>query len=550
MPQRPANRYTRSAWRSSLLVVVLVLATQAALAFGFDDVAQQAAVLARAPYRAPAAAAAQVASLTYDQYRQIRFKPEQSLWHERKLPWQVQFFPTGRGFAQTLLLYEVADGQVSPLVVPRDAFDAGGVALSAAIDENAAIAGLRLLNRFNDGKQWDEVIAFLGASYFRALGAGQRYGASARAVAVDTVGPHGEEFPAFTTFWLERPAPGAQAAVLHALLDGPRVAGAYSFTVRPGSTTTVDVRARLYLRGAVAMLGIAPLSSMFLAGENQPAAGDFRPEVHDSDGLQLALDDGEWLWRPLVNPHGSFVTSFAAHSPRGFGLLQRDRAFASYEDLEAHYERRPSVWVEPLGDWGAGRVELLQFHTPDETHDNIAAYWVPAELPAAGQPLDLSWRLHWAAQDVPRPPAAMVLQTRAGHGWRAAASASALASGTGPLQLHIDFDNPAVARADNAAPVAVGAAAAAAVEPVGAVHAMVATNAIETVETVEAVATGNPNVRGLRVIVQPNTVRGGWRVTLDFERIDPRQPVELRAFLRRDGKAISETWSYAIAAEP
>lgn len=543
MPNRPARRRNRNAaWLSGLLFVLATQASQAARAFGFDDVAREAAALAQAPYRAPDPAAAQMASLSYDQYRQIRFKPDQSLWRERKLPWQVQFFPVGRGFAQGLRLFEVADGQVRPLTVPREAFDAGGVALPSNDDKNAAVAGLRLLNQFNDGKQWDEVIAFLGASYFRALGAGQRYGASARGVAVDTVGGSGEEFPSFTSFWLERPAPGAQAAVLHALLDGPRVAGAYSFSVRPGATTTVDVRARLYLRGPVAMLGIAPLSSMFLAGENQPATGDFRPEVHDSDGLQLALADGEWLWRPLVNPRGSFVTAFAARSPRGFGLLQRDRAFTSYEDLEAHYERRPSVWVEPLGDWGAGRVELLQFHTPDETHDNIAAYWVPAQLPTAGQPLDLSWRLHWAAQDVPRPPGAMVLQTRAGHGWRAAATASTPASAAVPLQLHIDFDDPTVAPANKAVPAAVGAAGLAAVEPRGAAEA--------AVEAVEAVASGNPNVRGLRTILQPNSVRGGWRMTLDFERINPRLPVELRAFLRRDGKALSETWSYAIAAEP
>lgn len=256
---------------------------------------------------------------------------------------------------------------------------------------------------------------------------------------------------------------------------------------------------------------------MFLSGENQPAAGDFRPEVHDSDGLQIALADGEWIWRPLTNPKSAFVTSFAASSPRGFGLAQRDRSFSSYEDLEAHYDRRPGVWVEPLGDWGAGRIELLQFHTPYETHDNVVAYWVPARLPPPGAPLALAWRLHWSGDDATAPPGARVVQTRRGHGYREAPI------GAHRLQFHLDFVGPGLplAQAD--------------VSP--------------DEHTVDAVATADGNVRGLRAIAYPNPVLGGWRVTLDFERRDARRPVELRVFLRHGGRAVSETWSYALAPE-
>jgi len=262
----------------------------------------------------------------------------------------------------------------------------------------------------------------------------------------------------------------------------------------------------------VTTLGIAPLTSMFLAGENQPAALDYRPEVHDSDGLLVAAGSGEMIWRPLGNPARPFVTSFAVDSLRGFGLMQRDRAFSSYEDLEAHYQRRPSAWVEPLGDWGPGRVELLQFGTPDETHDNIAAYWVPQRLPPAGQPIDIAWRVHWTRDDLPATPLARVQQTRRGHGFQAA-----------PLdperrQLHVDFAGASLQA------LAEGAA-------------------------VEAAASGNANVRGLRANAYPHIERGRWRVSLDFERIDARQPVELRLQLRLAGNLLSETWAYALSPE-
>src|SRR5690606_32760550 len=195
---------------------------------------------------------------------------------------------------------------------------------------------------------------------------GTRYGLSARGLAVDTVGGQGEEFPRFEAFWLVRPAPDARTLRLFALLDSPRVAGAYQFDVVPGAETVVEVRARLYLREGVATLGLAPLTSMYQFGENQPHAGDFRPEVHDSDGLMVASGDGEWLWRPLINPPQVLTTSFSMQELRGFGLMQRDRRFASYEDSEARYELRPSAWIEPVGAWGPGRVELVQYGTPDE----------------------------------------------------------------------------------------------------------------------------------------------------------------------------------------
>lgn len=487
--------------------------------FGFDDVARQAQSLVRSPYRAPPPPDARLVGLEYDQLRRIRFRESYALWRDRGTPFEMQFFPLGREASRAVRLFQLVDGRPQPITLPAEAFDHDGAPPPGARAGTAEFAGWKLTYPLNEPGKRDEVVAFLGASYFRALGAGQRYGLSARGLAIDTAGAAAEEFPAFTQFWFEPPAAGAREFAFLALLEGPRVAGAYRFVVRPGASSVVEVRARLFLRGPVATLGIAPLTSMFLHGENQPSPRDFRPEVHDSDGLQVESASGEWLWRPLTNPTRPFVTSFALRSPRGFGLMQRDRAFTSYEDLEARYERRPSAWVEPIGDWGEGRVELLNFHTPDETHDNVAAYWVPARVPAAGAPIDLAWRVHWqgdAAAHV--PPAGRAVQTRLGHGFAK--------DGVAPpgQQMVIDFDGP------------------------GLPPAPPDLDAVDPAEAVRAVASAE-GARILRTNAYPNTVRGGWRATIEFERLDPRRPVELRLFLRRGADTLTETWSYAIAPE-
>lgn len=483
-----------------------------ARAFGWPEVAQLAAERAARPHHSMPPDT-RLQGLSYDEYRQLRFRPEQALWRDAGLPFQVHFYPLGRSHTRPLVLHEVVQGQVRPLAVPASAYRndaANGLApLPGA-------AGWRYNFALNQAGRSDELMVFLGASYFRVLSAGLHYGLSARGLAIDTTGGGSEEFPAFTHFWLVRPEPGAREARFFALLDSPRAAGAYAFTVRPGditgSPTTVTVQAQVHLRGPVRLLGLAPLTSMFLAGENQPMASDYRPEVHDSDGLQLASGDGEWLWRPLVNPAGVFVSAFEVPRLRGFGLMQRDRLFSRYEDLEARYEQRPSAWVEPIGDWGPGRVELLQFHAPDETHDNIGAYWVPARLPAPGHPLTLAWRLHTGSEGLARPPGAWVVQSRRGHGYREAMRP------LDALQFHIDFQGPALQGLGEG--------------------------------QVQAVASSPANARVLRAIAQPHLASGGWRVTLDVERHDPQQATELRLFLRNGAQVLSETWAHALPPEP
>lgn len=514
-----AHRAARhQAWAIVFCALVVLAPRAPAAAFGFDDVARQAHALAQSPWRKPPPLDARRANLEYDEYRKLRHRPDRSLWRDRKLPFQLQFFTTGRGNRRALRLHEIVDGRPRPLIVRNADFDFEGV-LDEPAQAAAPIAGWRLTYPLHRPDLQDEVVAFLGASYFRAVGRSQSYGLSARSLAIDTTGGTGEEFPELVAYWFERPEPEAREFTLYALLDGPRVAGAYRFVVTPGESTTVEVRARLFLRTPVAMFGVAPLTSMFLHGENQPGpSGDFRPEVHDSDGLQIESAEGEWLWRPLTNPGGTFVTSFALQSPRGFGLMQRDRAFASYEDLEARYERRPSAWIEPIGAWGAGRVELLQFRTPNETHDNIAAYWIPAVLPRPGAPIDLAWRVHWQGQTQRLPPGARVVQTRTGHGY------TEVPPPPQRRKFVIDFAAPSRAPAQESQPQS-------------------------EEEPVDAVASVSANARLVRVNAYPNEVRGGWRATVEFDRIDPKQAVELRVFLRRGANTLSETWSYALAPD-
>ena len=489
--------------RAAGLALAVLLGSPAAQAFEFEDVAALARRQARMPYRGQdGGLPAELQNLTYDQYRDIRFRPDQALWRSENLPFEVMFFHVGRDNAP-VRLHEVARN-TRHVSYASALFDYGANTLSPDAWGDLDFAGFRVHYPLNSQAYKDELIVFLGASYFRALAAGTRYGLSARGLAVDTVGAPVEEFPRFTQFWLVKPPPGAGALRLFALLDSPRVSGAYQFDVVPGTETVVDVRARLFLRDQVATLGLAPLTSMYQFGENQPHRLDFRPEVHDSDGLMVATGDGEWIWRPLVNPEQTLTTSFSMRELRGFGLMQRDRRFQSYEDSEARYELRPSAWIEPTGSWGPGRVELVLIPTADETNDNVVAYWVPEQLPAPGEPLDLGYRIRWQGQAGERPPGAWVEQTRVGRGYAELADDE--------QQFIVDFAGPALAGLPPDAPVRAVVSA-----PVN--GEVVESNAYHVEAT------------------------GAWRMMVRVRRIDVTQPTELRAFLQLGADALTETWS-------
>jgi glucans biosynthesis protein len=509
---RPGGPAFGRAVAAAFALAGALLASTAQAAFGYDDVTAIARRLAAQPWKQPAdRLPPELRDLEYDALRDIRFKPEAALWRNEHLPFELQFMHMGRAVREPIAIHTIDPSGVHDVPFDPTNFDYGQNRFDPRRFQGLGYAGFRVHHALNGPAYKDEVLVFHGASYFRALGRHQIYGLSARGLAIDTAAASGEEFPRFSEFWIERPRRGAASLVIHALLDSRRATGAYRFVLTPGVDTTLQVTARLFLRDAIGKLGLAPLTSMYLFGENQPGRDDYRPEVHDSDGLLMQSADGEWIWRPLVNPRRLLVTSFAFTSPKGFGLLQRDRAATSYEDPESLFERRPSAWVEPLGEWGAGRVELVQIPTPDETNDNIVAYWVPAKSPAAGQPLELAYRLHWLMQGPAPDNLAWVTQSRRGRGY--------VKQADGDLQFVVDFDGPPLRALP---PDATGLAAAVTVDPNAELHER---NLYRNAET------------------------GAWRMTLRFHRLDASRPVELRARLERAGEPLSETWSYILPPE-
>jgi periplasmic glucans biosynthesis protein len=475
--------------------------------FGFEQVVERARALGAAPYRDRRRQVPEwmmVGKTSYDQWRDIRFRTDKALWRGEGLPFQVQFFHPGLYYGHSVAINVVDDGVARPIPFSTRLFDYGKNDFAGRIPGDIGFAGFRVHAPLKNSDYFDEVIVFLGASYFRAVGRGNVYGLSARGLAIDTAAPSGEEFPNFTEFWLVKPAPGARELVIYALLDGPSAAGAYAFTVTAGEQTRVDVRSTLFFRRKVERLGVAPLTSMFFFGENSRRRfDDFRPEVHDSDGLLLHFAGGEWLWRPLANPTSIALNSFQTSNPRGFGLLQRDRDFADHQDLETHAELRPSAWVEPRGDWGEGRVQLVELPTDTEKNDNIIAFWTPKASPDPGEAQSYDYSLFWYSTDAGRPPAGRAVATRQ--------DAGTLERGR---RFVIDFAGG-------------GLAALSANDPPEAVVSAV-----------------GADVKDIHVTRNPAI--DGWRLGFQVPTGGASAPIELRAYLRRGDDALTETWSYAV----
>lgn len=483
-------------------------------AFDLTTVASQAKALASKPYKKQDDKMPDtLKGMTYEQYRGIHFRNELAAWQKEKLPFDLTFMHRGGSFTEPVKINEVVGNTVRRIGFDPMAFDYGALQPDMRQLKDMGFSGFRIRYRINSPRVMDDILSFQGASYFRAMGKGQGYGISARGLAIDTAWYSGEEFPRFIEFWLEKPAAGAKDMVVYALMDSNRVTGAYRFVVRPGVDTVMDVKAQLFFRKGgtpVAKLGVAPLTSMFFFGENQQRPDDGRPEAHDSDGLSVQTGEGEWIWRPLINPKRLLVTSYATTNPKGFGLMQRDRKFSSYEDLDNHYESRPSTWVEPKGNWGKGRVELVQIPTPDETNDNIVAYWVPEKLPQPGESMALEYRLLWQKDGEKMPPLASVLQTRL-------TTTHSENKSDILTKIAVDFVGGSLAR-------------------------------LPAKVRLEGAVEGNENGRIASVVTRFNPATKGWRVELTVRRNDENKPVELRGFLRdgATGKPLSETWSYIL----
>src|SRR3954468_21742510 len=375
---------------------IITAASAEAIPFDRSIVRQLARDAANKPYKAADTKLPDnLKNIDYDQYRQIRFMPERALWRGEKLPYEVQFFHRGFFYAPRVDIYEVANGQATKIPYRPESFSFGSNQPPPS-DIDLGFAGFRIHAPINRPEYYDEVCVFLGASYFRAVAKGEIYGLSARGLAINTGDAKGEEFPLFKTFWIEKPSPNASSLVVHALLDSESTAAAYRFTIRPGDTTVFDVEMAIYPRVDLEHAGLAPMTSMFFFGPNDRTdVDDFRPSVHDSDGLAIFNGRGEELWRPLHNPKDLQISSFADLNPHGFGMMQRQKDFFAYQDLESSFEKRPSLWAEPIGDWGEGEVRLIEIPTKEEVHDNIAAFWHPgATLRAKGEHT-YTYRLHW-----------------------------------------------------------------------------------------------------------------------------------------------------------
>lgn len=389
----------------------------------FESIEAKAKELSAKEYQAPdrEALPGWMKNLTYDQYRDIHFLQDRSLWAADVEKFRAQFFHPGYLFREPVILHEFTETHQQQVRFSQDYFKYGKLIGDHTEEKgDAGYAGFKLLTDYQGNGPIDELAVFQGASYWRALGKATRYGLSARGLAIDTGAEGPEEFPRFTEFWLGKPATDAASVRVFALLDSPSVAGAYDISIAPGEDTIVSVRAVLFPRKAVKRFGVAPMSSMYWFGENSKRRfDDFRPEVHDSDGLVIHMASGEKVWRPLANDSGRLDFSFLEGSQiKGFGLAQRDRRFSAYEDGEAAYHLRPSVWIEPINDWGKGKVMLMEIPTVRELDDNIVATWVPDESPQPGQRYEFAYRQHWTLRGDLAEAGGHVVATRTGvHEW-------------------------------------------------------------------------------------------------------------------------------------
>jgi glucans biosynthesis protein len=467
-------------------------------AFGPAIVRQIARDAASKPFKAPDTKLPDaLKNLDYDHYRAIRFLPERALWRGEKLPFEVQFFHRGFFYAPRVDIYEVANGQATRIAYRSDQFSFGSTPPPSP-EVDLGFAGFRLHAPINKPDYHDEVCVFLGASYFRAVAKGEIYGLSARGLAINTGEAKGEEFPLFKTFWIEKPVADARSIVVHALLDSESAAAAYRFTIRPGATTVFDVETAVYPRVDLDHAGLAPMTSMFFFGPNNRIdVDDFRPSVHDSDGFAIYNGRGEELWRPLSNPKDLQISTFADLNPRGFGLMQRQKDFREYQDLESNFEKRPSLWAEPIGDWGEGSVQLIEIPTKEEIHDNIAGFWRPKNPLQAKGEHTYTYRLHWGP-DTPK--------------------ATSLAR----------FSRTAVGARGDSAKIFV-------LDLIGEKLKSVDPQAIKGNVTAEKAQIRN-------VVTEPNPATGGWR--LSFELAIEKTPIELRASLMQGDDAVSEVWVY------
>lgn len=428
-------------------------------------------------------------NINYDQWRDIRFREDKTLWAASDSSFKIRFSHPGFFYHQSVVFNEV-ERHIKSFVFSADLFDYGRNKFQEQLTGDIGLAGFRIHYPINNPAVNDKVAVLLGASYFRAVAKDQFYGLFARGLAVNTALQGDEEFSAFKEFWVIKPGKKDKKIKVYALLDSPSVVGAYEYVIQPGKETLMEVNSTLFIRKKIEKLGIAPLTSMFFFSENSRFEGrdDFRPEVNDSDGMAILSKVGEWIWRPAVNPKDLLINSFDVGTPQGFGLFQRDQNFDHYQDLESRFEVRPSVWVTPKDDWGEGHVELLQIPTTNEYNDNLNVYWVPAKSPEAGEKLNFSYTLSWCPASSKNPQSGYVTDTRIVRG----------DYDKDKMRFFVDFQG----------------------------------QGISAFPADKNLAADMSTSKGYKVLEHQDFIQG------------KKPPVDLRAFLKDETKAVTETWTY------
>jgi|SRR5471030_58874 len=480
--------------------------------FSYDTLILQAKDRAKKPYLAPEhVPESALANINYDVYRKIIYNPEYALFNNGPSRFPITFFSVSGLHQMPVKMSVVANKRAREIAQNINYFIFPDKTQGILPEfKGNVFSGFRVLENQNtlkshSDKDW---VSFLGASYFRAVGEQGQFGLSARGIAINTVmNDTKEEFPDFTHFWFETPQEDSNQLVVYAMLDGPSICGAYRFILQRTKGVVMDVDCSLFLRHDIGRFGIAPQTSMFWFSKIAKGSGsDWRPEVHDSDGLALWTGSGEHIWRPLNNPLDVRVSAFGDDNPRGFGLMQKERDFNSYLG-SVGYERRPDLWVEPKGDWGKGEVQLVEIPTDDEIYDNIVAMWVPKQEAKAGEEYQFSYRLHWLADEPYPSPLARCGATRLGRG-----------------------GDPGAYSAPNARKFMV--------EFIG-----------ELLDTLPAdarpeavISTSRGTLQSIKVEKSPGG-KATWRTFFDLH-VEGKEPVELRLYLKLGDKTLSETWMY------
>jgi glucans biosynthesis protein len=387
-----------------------------AMPFEQAMVTEAARALAKQRFKPPAADIPEVfRNLNYEQYVAIRNRSDSTIWAAETVGFAIEPLHRGFIFSSPMQIHLVTGGQARRLVYDQALFDFGRLGVPANLGD-IGFSGFRVLAPQESGG-FSELATFQGASFFRAVARGQNPGTMARALSIKIADPKGEEFPIIRTVWIERPRLASNTLVVHALIDSESATGAYRFTLRPGEATIIDTECTLFARVAVDHFGLGTMSATALLGAiDRRRSDDLRPNVAEVGGLQILTGQNEWLWRPVSNRETLQISAFMDESPRGFGFLQRDRNFDDYQDDDQHWEARPSLWIEPIGDWGAGGMQLVEIPSESEVNDNIIAYWRPKQSLAAGSETPFAYRQFWCWNPPERPPFAIVSASRGGRG--------------------------------------------------------------------------------------------------------------------------------------